>query len=81
VLKFSAVQTGSAADLKVRIRATDMPNDESSWIDLLNGSGVYMTRDATTGLFVLNSLNYPLENGCISARSPLPLVMRTAFPT
>ncbi len=63
VLKFAAVQAGNPADLKVRVQASATPNVESSWVDLPNGSGGYMTRDKTTGLFVLNSLNYPLQNG------------------
>ena len=42
--------------LKVRVQATATPSDEGSWADLPNGSGGYMTRDAT-GLFVLHSLN------------------------
>ncbi len=63
VLKFAAVQTGVGANLKVRVQASATPNVASSWVDLPNGSGGYMTRDESTGLFVLNSLNYPLQNG------------------
>ena len=63
VLKFAAVQTGNPAGLKVRVQASGTPNIESSWVDLPNGSGGYMTRDETTGFFVLNNLNYPLQNG------------------
>ncbi len=62
VLNFAAIQTGTAAGLKVRVQATATPSDEGSWADLPNGSGGYMTRDAT-GLFVLHTLNYPLQNG------------------
>ena len=62
VLKFAAVQTGNPPNLKVRVQATATPNDNSSWADLPNGSGGYMTRDLKTNLFVLNSLNYPLKN-------------------
>ena len=63
VLKFAAVQTGNPAGLKVRVQATATPNVATSWVDLPNGSNGYMTRDETSGLFVLNSLNYPLQNG------------------
>ena len=63
VLQFAALQTGNPAGLKVRVQATATPNVANSWADLPNGSGGYMTRDESTGYFVLNSLNYPLQNG------------------
>ncbi len=63
VLSFSALQTGNPPGLKVRVQATATPNDSGSWADLPNGSGGYMTLDETSGYFVLNSLNYPLQNG------------------
>ncbi len=62
VLKFAAIQAGDPAGLKVRVQATATPNDNSSWADLPNGSGGYMTRDLKTNFFVLNSLDYPLKN-------------------
>ncbi|MEO5719483.1 MAG: hypothetical protein ABIR29_13060 [Chthoniobacterales bacterium] len=63
VLRFSALQVGQPADLKVRVQWTITPNDSGSWTDLANGSGGYMTIDKTTGYFVLNATNYPLQNG------------------
>jgi hypothetical protein len=63
VLQFAALQTGNPPGLKVRVQATATPNVASSWADLPNGSGGYMTLDETNGFFVLNSLNYPLQNG------------------
>ena len=63
VMKFAAVQTGNPAGLVVRVQASATPTVESSWVHLPNGSGGYMTRDETSDLFVLNSLNYPLQNG------------------
>ena len=63
VLRFAAQQTGTPADLIVRVQATTTPNDEASWTDLPNGSEGYMTLDKTASEFVLNSTNYPLQNG------------------
>ncbi len=62
VLRFSALQVGQPADLKVRVQWTTTPNDSGSWADLPNGTGGYMTIDKTTGYFVLNATNYPLQN-------------------
>ena len=61
VLRFSALQTGFPAGLKVRVQSKSTANP--TWTDLPNGSGGYMTLDETTGYFVLNSLSYPLQNG------------------
>ncbi len=63
VLSFSALQTGFPAGLKVRVQTSTTPNDSGSWTDLPNGSGGYMTKDETSGRFVLNATNYPLQNG------------------
>jgi uncharacterized protein DUF11 len=63
VLRFAAQQTGTPANLIVRVQATTTPNNEGSWTDLANGSGGYMTLDKTIQQFVLNSTNYPLQNG------------------
>jgi hypothetical protein len=61
VLRFSALQTGFPAELKVRVQSSSTANP--TWTDLPNGSGGYMTLDETNGYFVLSSLNYPLQNG------------------
>ncbi|MBA3608260.1 MAG: hypothetical protein H0W43_07100, partial [Chthoniobacterales bacterium] len=63
VLSFSALQTGFPAGLKVRVQTSTTPNNSGSWTDLPNGSGGYMTKDETSGRFVLNATNYPLQNG------------------
>jgi hypothetical protein len=63
VLRFAAQQTGRAAGLVVRVQATTTPNSEASWKELPNGSDGYMTFDIVARRFVLNSTNYPLQNG------------------
>ncbi len=63
VLRFAAQQTGRVSGLIVRIQATTTPNDEASWKELPNGSDGYMTFDPAARQFVLNSTNYPLQNG------------------
>ncbi len=63
ILRFEALQAGAPADLIVRVQATTTPGTESSWNDLPNGSNGYMTLDKTAKEFVLNSTNYPLQNG------------------
>jgi hypothetical protein len=62
VLRFAAQQTGNPAGLAVRVQTTTTPANEASWTDLPNDSG-QMTRDTLTNAFVLNSTNYPLQNG------------------
>ena len=75
VLRFAALQTGDPAGLAVRVQTTLTPANEASWTDLPNGSGL-MTRDTLTNAFVLNSTNYPLQNGvyfrAISSASRYP---------
>ena len=63
VLRFAATQTGSVAGLSVRIQATTTPNTEASWTDLNNSRGGRMTYDKGHTQFVLNSTDYPLQNG------------------
>ncbi len=63
VLRFAAQQTGAPAGLLVRVQATTTPGTESSWIDLPNESRGYMDLDNAGNQFVLNSTNYPLQNG------------------
>ena len=63
VLRFAAQQTGTPAGLFVRVQATTTPGTESSWSDLPDGSRGYMALDTTKSQFVLNSTNYPLQNG------------------
>ena len=66
VIRFTALITDAAASLKVRVQATTTPGNEGSWQDLPNGSAGRMIRDySAQGLkvFVLNSTNYPLQNG------------------
>ncbi len=63
VLRFLARQGGTPAGLSVRVQATTTPNDESSWTDLANDRGGRMTFDAARNQFILNSTDYPLQNG------------------
>lgn len=63
VLRFAAQQTGRVSGLVVRVQATTTPNNEPSWKELPNGSDGYMTFDVAARQFVLNSTNYPLQNG------------------
>jgi DNA-binding beta-propeller fold protein YncE len=63
VLRFLAQQSGAPAGLSVRVQATTTPNDESSWSDLANDRGGLMTLDVARNQFVLNSSDYPLQNG------------------
>jgi DNA-binding beta-propeller fold protein YncE len=62
-LRFAAQQTGTPAGLNVRVQATTTPNDEPSWTDLANGRSGRMTLDVARNQFVLNSTDYPLQNG------------------
>jgi hypothetical protein len=63
VLRFRALQNGTPADLTVQVQATTTPNTESSWTDLANGRRGVMTLDVARNQFVLNSTDYPLQNG------------------
>jgi len=63
VLRFAALQTGTPNGLSVRVQATTTPNTEGSWTDLANGRGGLMTLDVARNQFVLNSTDYPLQNG------------------
>ncbi|PZR75451.1 MAG: hypothetical protein DLM73_05325 [Chthoniobacterales bacterium] len=63
VLRFAAQQSGTPADLIVRVQATTTPGTESSWADLTNGNNGRMTLDPAAFQFVLNSSDYPLQNG------------------
>ena len=73
VLRFLAQQSGTPADLSVRVQATTTPNDESSWTDLANGRRGVMTLDVARNQFVLNSTDYPLQNGVyFRAKSSAP---------
>jgi uncharacterized repeat protein (TIGR03803 family) len=63
VLRFTAQQTGRVSGLVVRVQATTTPSNAASWNELSNGSQGYMTYDPSTAQFVLNSTNYPLQNG------------------
>ena len=63
VLRFAAVQTATVTGLSVRVQATTTPNTESSWTDLNNGRGGRMTYSVADKIFVLNSTDYPLQNG------------------
>jgi DNA-binding beta-propeller fold protein YncE len=76
VLRFLAQQSGTPAGLSVRVQATTTPNDDSSWTDLANDRGGRMTFDAARNQFILNSTDYPLQNGvyfrAISVASAYP---------
>ena len=67
VLRFATQQAGIPTDLIVRVQATTTPNpndaSNTSWTDLPNGSGAYMTLDKSLNQFVLNATNYPLQDG------------------
>ena len=63
VLRFLAVQGGTPNGLRVRVQATTTPNTESSWADLANDRSGLMTLDFAGNQFVLNSTDYPLQNG------------------
>ena len=63
VLRFAAAQSRAPADVSVRVQATTTPNTESSWTDLANSRGGRMTFDVARNQFVLNSTDYPLQNG------------------
>jgi uncharacterized repeat protein (TIGR03803 family) len=62
-LRFLALQTGTPGGLTVRVQATTTPNTEQSWTDLANDRGGRMIFDAARNQFVLNSTDYPLQNG------------------
>ena len=62
VLRFAAAQSRAPAGVSVRVQATTTPNTESSWTDLANSRGGRMTFVASNQ-FVLNSTDYPLQNG------------------
>jgi uncharacterized repeat protein (TIGR03803 family) len=62
-LRFAALQTGVPAGLEVSVQATTTPGDATSWTNLPNGNGGFMSYDASTQQFVLSSTNYPLQNG------------------
>ncbi len=63
VLRFAAAQSRAPAGVSVRVQATTTPNTESSWTDLANSRGGRMTFDVARNQFVLNSTDYPLQNG------------------
>lgn len=63
VLRFAAGQSRAAAGVSVRVQATTTPNTESTWTDLANSRGGRMTFDVARNGFVLNSTDYPLQNG------------------
>jgi hypothetical protein len=63
VLRFAAAQSRAPAGVSVRVQATTTPNTESSWTDLANSRGGRMTFDIARNQFVLNSTDYPLQNG------------------
>jgi DNA-binding beta-propeller fold protein YncE len=63
-LHFNALQSGTPADLIVKVQFNTTANNNAiDWSDLNNGSNGYMTIDKGTGQFVLSSANYPLANG------------------
>jgi hypothetical protein len=63
-LRFTAIQAGFPKGLTVRVQknVTD-PNNEGAWSDLENGRKGRMLRDVAGHQFVLNSTDYPLQNG------------------
>jgi len=63
VLRFAALQTGTPNGLRVRVQATTTPGNESSWTDLANDRQGRMTYDVARKQFVLNSTDYPRQNG------------------
>lgn len=64
VLRFAAIQTGFPKGLRVRVQknVTD-PNNEAGWSDLENRRQGHMLRDVAGHQFVLNSTDYPLQQG------------------
>ena len=63
VLRFTAQQTGTAADLVVRVEATTTPGIEGSWTTLPDGGNGAMSFDASSGQYILDSCDYPQQNG------------------
>ncbi len=63
VLHFAAAQSGRPAGLFCRVQRTLTPTVESSWTDLSDGNSGRMTYNSALGRFVLNSANYPAQNG------------------
>ncbi len=63
VLRFRAVQTGTPGGLQVRVQATTTPGTEASWADLANERRGRMLFDLSRNQFILNSTDYPTQNG------------------
>src|SRR5262249_10311690 len=63
VLRFAAQQTGTPGGLGVRVQWTTTPNNGGSWTDLPNGRKGQMSFDSTSSRFILNTLDYPRQNG------------------
>ena len=67
VLSFAAQEPGTLAGRSMRVQVS---TDGSTWANLPNGTGGFMTYDPSSGKYVLNSTSYPLQNG-VSFRAKL----------
>ncbi len=76
VLTFASAQSSTASGLSVRVQSTTTPGNASSWTELPDGNFGLMVLDVSTGLWVLNSTNYPRQNGiyfrAVSVATDLP---------
>jgi hypothetical protein len=58
-LYFRATESATVAGMPVRVQASTMPGEESSWSDLSNGNSGHMTQSTDPKQFLLLVNNYP----------------------